>query len=84
MPQPPPYDRDEYEGWTDTQLVSEVMSKQGAAGAGAQAELTRRFMVETRRSSRRLVVLTWLLVVLTAILVLLTAALAVLTQAIVR
>jgi hypothetical protein len=57
--------RDNYANVADVSLVNIVASNVGAAGAGAQAELTRRFMDATRKSSRRLEFLTAVLVVLT-------------------
>lgn len=84
MPVPPPYDSDEYEGWTETQLVRQVTGNAGAAGAGAGAELTRRLMVQLRQTAeqaekreRTLTKLTAWLVALTVVLLVLTAVLVV-------
>jgi hypothetical protein len=43
----------EYEGWTDEQLVTQVTQFAGAAGAGAAAELIRRLMIQLDRTFKK-------------------------------
>ena len=75
MPTPPLVGPNEYDGWSEEQLVAQVTRNVGAPGLGAHAELLRLLIVQLRESAkatdeqnRRLGTLTvWLLVLTVAL-----------------
>ncbi len=67
----------QYEDWTPIQLVNQVTSNAGAAGAGAMAELTRLHAEAMEKSGKTVRWLTWVIAVLTLAIAGLTIYLAV-------